>query len=126
MAVNPRLLLIDDDENKRFLIALHLKRRFPEASIAEYGSGEAAINHMEQFPVDAIVTDHSMSPVDGIQLIRWVRSRSETLPILMVTGHPSIEEQALSAGATEVIGSFRFTEVGEVLAKLLGDAGDQG
>jgi CheY-like chemotaxis protein len=114
-------LLVDDDDNKRSLISLFVLRRFPTAHVSEYTTGAGAIEHLKDNAVDAIITDHSMAPVNGIQLIRWVRKRFQTLPILMVTGHPEIESEAMDAGATLVLNFSRFAEVADVLARLLED-----
>ena len=119
MASELKILLVDDDREKRFLIALHLKREFQGARLIECDSGAAAIAELERAPVDAIVTDNSMSPVNGLELIGWVRQRDAEMPVVMVTGNPEIEPLALQSGASAVLPSQKYQEVGPLLKKLL-------
>jgi CheY-like chemotaxis protein len=116
-----KFLLVDDDKEKRFLIAHHLAREFDGVSLVECGSGAEAIAHLEKHPFHALVTDNSMSPVNGLELIIWLRERDDRLPVVMVTGNPEIERVAIKAGATVVVTSHRFKEVGPILKKLLND-----
>jgi two-component system C4-dicarboxylate transport response regulator DctD len=127
-----KILLVDDDAEKRFLIAHHLAREFEGVTLIQCDSGAAAIAHLERNPVHALVTDNSMSPVNGLELIIWLRERDGNLPVVMVTGNSGIEPIAVKAGASVVVTSSRFKEVGPILKQLLkpgdspgGDAGDK-
>jgi CheY-like chemotaxis protein len=112
-------LIVDDDIDKRYLVSYSVARAFPRASLYECSSGQEAIDFLKAQRVDALITDHSMAPVNGIELIRHVRSRDKALPILMVTGHPEIRDEALAAGATSVIEWSGYTDVGKLLKPLL-------
>lgn len=114
-----KFLLVDDDKEKRFLIAHHLAREFEGVSLVECNSGAEAIAHLENHPVHAVVTDNSMSPVNGLELIIWLRERDVNLPVVMVTGNSEIERVAIKAGASVVVSSHKFREVGPILKKLL-------
>lgn len=116
-----KVLVVDDDAEKRFLITHHLAKAFAEEQITlvECDSGATAIAHLEKNTVHALVTDNSMGPVNGLELISWVRQRDESLPVVMVTGNPEIERVAVKAGASVVLGSQRFQEVGTILKSLL-------
>lgn len=116
----PTFLLVDDDEHKRVLLGIHLKRAFPGYDIVECSSGAEGIDAFDAHPVDAIVTDHSMTPVSGIEMIRAIRKRDTRVPIVMVTGHPSIRDVAVNAGADAVIGFVKFAELPAILTALLG------
>jgi DNA-binding response OmpR family regulator len=112
-------LIVDDDAEKRFLIVYHLRREFEGVQLIECDSGAAAIAHLEKQPVHALVTDNSMSPVNGLELIMWLRERDLKMPVVMVTGNPEIERVAIKAGASVVVSSQRFREVGAILKQLL-------
>jgi len=119
-----KVLLVDDDADKRFLIATHIARNFTDGKISlfEYDCGATAIAHLEKDWVHALVTDNSMSPVNGLELIQWVRERDAALPVIMVTGNPDIEKVAVEAGASAVLASQQFTEIATVLTRLLAAA----
>jgi DNA-binding NtrC family response regulator len=125
MSPELNFLVVDDDREKRFLIAHHLAREFIGVRLVECDSGAAAIAHLEQHSIHALVTDHSMSPVDGLELIMWVRDRHPKLPVVMVTGSPDIESVAIKAGASVVVSSHKFREVGPILKRLLAPAAEQ-
>lgn len=112
-------LLVDDDLEKRFLIAHHLSREFAGVTVIECNSGADAIAHLEEHTVHAVVTDNSMTPINGLELIAWVRKRDALLPVVMVTGNPEIEPVALNAGASVVLDSWKFQELGRMLKELL-------
>ncbi|MEO7702831.1 MAG: response regulator [Opitutus sp.] len=114
-----KLLLVDDDREKRFLIALSLNREFVGLRLTECESGAAAIEHLQRESVDAIITDNSMSPINGLELLDWVRARDPQLPVIMVTGNSEIEPLALQAGASAVLPSLNFNEIGTVLRRFL-------
>ena len=113
------ILLVDDDDNKRSLIAHFVARQCPTAHLVETANGAEAIEYLEGNRADAILTDHNMAPVDGVELIRWVRRRFSALPILMITGELKIEKTALEAGANLVLNFSRFPEAGTILAQLM-------
>ena len=117
----PTFLLVDDDEQKRALIAIFLRRNFPVLTIVECTSGAEGIDAFDSQSIDAIVTDHSMVPVSGIEMIEAIRRRNMKVPIVMVTGHPSVEGSAIAAGANSVISFSRYAELPGILCKLLRD-----
>ena len=119
MAREIKLLLVDDDREKRFLIAHSLSREFDGVRLTECDSGAAAIEHLQRENVDAIITDNSMSPINGLELLDWVRARDPQLPVIMITGNPEIEPMALQAGASAVLPSLKFNDVGRLLRKFL-------
>jgi two-component system response regulator AtoC len=116
------LLVVEDNENKRWLLAHYIARGIENADCVMCASGAEAIQQLRLQPADAIVTDHSMQPVNGIELIKWVRAQGLKIPIIMVTAYLGIEEEALMAGATLVLNTYRFSEIAEYLAPMLGKA----
>ncbi|ACB75563.1 response regulator [Opitutus terrae] len=117
----PSLLLVDDDEHKRFFLETCIRRQFGDAMIMHCTSGAEAIAHLAQQPVHAIVTNHSMHPVNGIELTRWVRARFPALPIVMVTGNPIVTREALQAGASRVLSTADYPQLGATLETLLSE-----
>lgn len=123
MPTPPRILLVDDDELKRVLLARHIRALFDTAVITECWSGAEAMEYLEANPVDVIVTNHSMRPVDGVELTRWARNRFPSMPILMVTGNPGITREALRAGADRVVEFGDLAQIRAFLQRALARSG---
>lgn len=49
-------------------------------------SGEAALLLVQSKPVDLVVTDYKMKPVNGLELIVALRKINEHLPVILLTG----------------------------------------
>jgi two-component system, cell cycle response regulator DivK len=82
------ILLVDDDESNRTVIALVL--RFYDAVVAEAGSGKEALRILEQrSDFNLGLFDIQMSGISGWQLLKEIRAhpRSEVrdMPIIAVT-----------------------------------------
>jgi CheY-like chemotaxis protein len=86
-----RVLLVDDDELVRDMMALALADAGFEVKTAE--GGEAALAALKKGPVDVLVTDFSMPDLDGLVLIRTAQQRYPDLPALLITGYASDELQ---------------------------------
>lgn len=119
MPLTPQLLLVDDDPQKRALLAHFLLLEFPHADIVQVDSGAAAIAHLERQSVDAVVSNHSMQPVNGVELARWIRSHRRDLPLVMVTGNTHVAEAALAAGVDAVLDTAHYVELGPAVRRLL-------
>lgn len=114
-----KVLVVDDDLNKRLFMAHAVGTTFQDAVIVQCYSGQAALDYMSTSRIDALVTNHSMHPVDGITLIKRLRQGGAKLPIIMVTGDPNVTHDALGAGADHVIPSHEVKTTGNVLRDLL-------
>jgi DNA-binding NtrC family response regulator len=119
MIARPRLLIVEDDANKQWLLKHYVSKSIPNAECILCSNGAEAIEYLKMGGVDAIITDHYMQPVNGIELIKWVRQHSLQAPIVMITAHTSIEAEAMKAGANVVLSTHRFGEIGEILLPIL-------
>jgi CheY-like chemotaxis protein len=82
----PRLALVVDDS----MLIRHTVCRFLEErgfSVESASQGLDALNILERFRPDLIVTDLQMPRMDGGELIRTVRTRPQlaTVPIIVLT-----------------------------------------
>jgi two-component system C4-dicarboxylate transport response regulator DctD len=98
-----RFTLVDDDANMLFLLRHMLSKAFPGSSIAAFSSGEDALTHVLESGTDLLVTDHAMGRMNDAQLIRELRNRNASLPILMLSGSDHASEEARRAGATRFL-----------------------
>jgi DNA-binding response OmpR family regulator len=69
--------------------------------------GEKALDTMEESAFDLLITDYRMPVVDGIELIRAVRSREhlQNMPVIMLTAKNELdtEVEAIGAGADDYL-----------------------
>ena len=92
-----KILVVDDEPDQRFL----LRRIFERAGheVTDAGHGAAALPAVRDWPPDLVVTDMMMPVMDGVELIRRLRSEPATaaIPILAASGDPHL------AGAADAI-----------------------
>jgi signal transduction histidine kinase/CheY-like chemotaxis protein len=101
--VSARLLLVDDEESVREVLAEHLEYEGFGVLTAANGSEALALLVTGQ-AVDALVTDLSMPGMDGIELIRAAQQRRPGLPAVLLTGYAG-DDAALALGGL-VSGAF--------------------
>jgi PAS domain S-box-containing protein len=100
--INPlarvRILVADDEPDMLSLIVFVLEETGAEVRAVQ--SGSAALECLEEFQPDILISDISMPEGDGYELIRQVRSRSKNLPAIALTAYASAthEERSLQAG----------------------------
>ncbi len=97
-----RVLLVDDDPQVLAGTARHLERA--GFKIERHQDGEQAIERLGSSEFDAVVTDISMPGLDGIELLRRVRERDRDIPVLLMTGNPSLE----TAASAVDLGAFKY------------------
>ncbi len=96
-----RVLLVDDQPSMLAALTSLLQSNGHEA--VEAGSGREALARLKG--IDAVITDHSMQGMDGLQLLQAIRERDELLPVVFLTAHGSerLVVQAMKAGAYDYI-----------------------
>ncbi|HLL23500.1 MAG TPA: response regulator, partial [Kofleriaceae bacterium] len=100
-----RVLVVDDDASMRRACSRLLATEGWNVTLAEHG--RAAVDAMqdghEQF--DCVISDINMPELDGYGLIKEIRRLDDDLPILLMTGEPSLDGavRAIETGAVSYI-----------------------
>jgi CheY-like chemotaxis protein len=94
--ISGRLLLVDDEELVRDVLAEHLEDAGFSVLVAAGGAEALALIAAGEV-VDALVTDLSMPGMDGLAVIRAVQERHPRLPAVLLTGYAG--DDAALAGA---------------------------
>lgn len=118
--MNRRVLVVDDEKNMRWVLAQALESAGFEVTQATDGK-EALAAVAEQTP-DVMVLDHKMPAPDGMEVLRRLRAKGHTFPIIMLTAHGNVETavEAMKAGATEYLTKpFDLEELKIKIAKAL-------
>ena len=103
-----KALIVDDNEHMRILLrtlllAMNIRK------VHEYEDGAAAINDLAVARPDFILTDLSMSPMDGLYFTHAIRHLADDklnlTPVVMITGHTERRriESARDAGVNEIL-----------------------
>jgi EAL domain-containing protein (putative c-di-GMP-specific phosphodiesterase class I) len=94
-----RVLVVDDDEAVLRLHQRVLVRAGLQVETAV--SGQNAMEALRRTPFDVILSDIDMPGMDGIRLLEQVRALDLDVPVILITGAPSMETavQALDRGA---------------------------
>lgn len=84
------VLVVDDNQNMRELVRSILEA-LGVVNIYDARDCEHAISKTRDFNIDLVIADWVMEPMDGLQLVKWIRSSTDSpdqfLPVIMVTGH---------------------------------------
>lgn len=86
-----RLMLVEDDQR----LARGMAAAFHAAGFAVdiFPSGESALDVAEQEPYGAIVLDLGLPDMDGLDLLKTLRRRGVTTPIIILTARGRIEDR---------------------------------
>lgn len=92
MAFKQKILIVDDDTNIAELISLYLTKECYEVQIVE--DGEQALQVFDTFQPNLILLDLMLPGIDGYQVCREIRSRSNT-PIIMLSAKGEVFDKVL-------------------------------
>ena len=114
------LLLVDDEEALRSVVAERLTDSGFE--VVEAASGEAALNALEGFAFDVIVSDLRLPGIDGRHVIDAALTRYPGIVAIVVTGYGTVKDavDVIKLGAADFIAKpFQFDELMHVLTSAL-------
>lgn len=81
-----KLLLVDDSGTMRAIQKRCLfKLGVAEDDIVEADNGQAGLDAFEAEHFDIVLTDWNMPVMDGLTLLKEIRSRDKDVPIVMIT-----------------------------------------
>ncbi len=98
-----KLLLVDDEVEFLEPMSARLARRQIQCTTAE--DGNQALAKLRAAAFDCAVVDVKMPGMDGLDLLRHVRHDYPALPVILLTGHASVElgVQGIELGAFEYL-----------------------
>ena len=97
------ILIVDDTDVDLLLMERLLNE--PGFTVVSAGDGVQALEKIEDWDIDLILTDLQMPRMDGLELVREVRRLHPQIPVILTTGKGSeeIAAEALKAGASSYI-----------------------
>ncbi|WP_425455268.1 response regulator transcription factor [Allorhizocola rhizosphaerae] len=113
-----RVLVVDDEPNLAELLAMAL--RYEGWEVRSAGDGMDAVRTAREFKPDAVVLDIMLPDIDGLEVLRRLRSDAPDMPVLFLTAKDSVEDRVtgLTAGGDDYV--IKPFSLEEVVARLRG------
>jgi two-component system response regulator FlrC len=121
--MNP-VLVVDDDPQMRSALKEAIRRIGHGADACE--NGLEAIGRIARTSYSLVVTDMKMPGMDGLSLLREIRRRSATQPVLVITGYGTVENavETMREGATNyLLKPFSFEALKKAVEAVMPRAG---
>ncbi len=119
-----RILIVEDSETMRALLASTLEELEQPVKITEASSGFEALRCLPREQYDLIVTDINMPDINGLELVSFAKNdpKYRDIPIVIVSTEGSERDRAkgMSLGANAyVVKPFQPEELRRVVEDLL-------
>ena len=107
-----RILVVEDERDLNRVISKRLESE--GYSVDRCFDGEEALDFIDVGEFDAIIMDIMMPRINGIEVLKQMRSRNNTTPVLLLTARDGIGDRVngLDAGADDyLVKPFAFEEL---------------
>ncbi|NJD37948.1 MAG: sigma-54-dependent Fis family transcriptional regulator [Geobacter sp.] len=121
MSQTTRILFVDDEPAYCRIFSKRISAD-PRFQVETASSGPEALERLQRFPADIVITDLSMPLMDGIELLTEIKSRYPQIFILILTSDDSTAQvvKAMKAGAYDyLLKPFDFEMVERSIATIL-------
>ncbi|MCL4144409.1 UNVERIFIED_CONTAM: hypothetical protein GTU68_035241 [Idotea baltica] len=108
----PKVLVVDDEENIRFLVESGLQLAGIQTQGAE--NGRVALDQVERFRPDLIVLDVMMPELDGFEVLTRLRDSGSRIPVIFLTARDSTDDRVrglTSGGDDYMVKPFAIAEL---------------
>jgi two-component system OmpR family response regulator len=90
-ATKPRVLVVDDEENIRYLVGSALELAGFDTIVAE--TGREALDKLEAHRADLVVLDVMLPDMDGFTVLRRLRDAGVVTPVIFLTARDAVEDR---------------------------------
>jgi len=115
-----RILIAEDDVALASFVKKGLEAEHYATDVSADGEQSRAM--ASELDYDLVVLDLNMPRLDGVAVLRYLRTKKPSMPILVLTGRARVEDrvQCLDLGADDyLIKPFSFTELSARIRALL-------
>lgn len=97
------IMIVEDNDTMRLGISESLRRE--NYTVQEYSNGREALVNLNTIRPQLIITDLKMEPIDGLMLLRQVKSLNSNIEVLMISAYGTIDiaVQAMQEGAVDFL-----------------------
>ncbi len=98
-----RVLVVDDEENIRLVLKTLLRRHGYEVEVA--AGGQEALQKIDTFGPDVVLTDVRMPKVGGMDLLAVLRAKNNPATVIVMSAYGNVEQaiDAMKAGAYDYL-----------------------
>ena len=99
----PKVLLVDDEENIRFLVGSALSAQ--DLDVTSVDNGADALNRLRAEPIDVVVLDINLPDIDGFEILRRLRADGWAGSVLFLTARGATDDRVrgLTSGGDDYI-----------------------
>ncbi len=105
-APEPRLLVVDDNEDNRYTLVMRLEIE-GYTNIAVAGDGEDALALLKSETFDLVLLDVMLPKMDGYQVLKWLKAegRLHHVPVIMISALNEIDSvvRCIELGAVDYL-----------------------
>lgn len=115
-----KILIVDDEPSLREVLSIMLKRA--GYAVTSASDGEEAIEHLHKDIFDLVITDLRMPKVDGMEVLKAVKSASPETVVLVITAFATADSavEAMKHGAYDYLTKpFQVDEVQLIIRNAL-------
>ncbi|WP_457553092.1 HD domain-containing phosphohydrolase [Desulfobacula sp.] len=115
-----KILVVDDETGILDVAEEYFQKKGYEVYTA--GNGVEALDILDRIKIGCVFTDINMPTMDGLELAENIRVRDNTLPVVVMTGYPSLENsiQTLKNGVIDyLIKPVNFEQMELTLKRIL-------
>jgi CheY-like chemotaxis protein len=114
-----RIMVVDDEENIRFLYKEELEDEGFSVELAK--NGEEALEKLPDFKPDLITLDIKMPGMNGIEVLKHIREQDRELPIVLCSAYGEYKQDFTTwASDAYVVKCADLTELKTTIRRLLG------
>jgi two-component system response regulator (stage 0 sporulation protein F) len=114
-----RIMVVDDEENIRFLYKEELEDEGFSVELAK--NGEEALEKLPGFKPDLITLDIKMPGMNGIEVLKRIREQDRELPIVLCSAYGEYKQDFTTwASDAYVVKCADLTELKTTIRRLLG------
>jgi two-component system response regulator AtoC len=98
-----RVLVVDDEESLRLALRTFLKRQGYQVEVAE--NGAVALDKVESFGPDVILTDVRMPQLGGLDLLATLKAKGNLATVIVMSAYGNVDLalEAMKAGAYDYV-----------------------
>jgi DNA-binding NtrC family response regulator len=99
----PKILVVEDDPDIRTIVTRFLGERGFQVKATD--GGQAALEALDQEPMDLILSDVRMPGMSGLELLRHLKERDPEIQLVLMSAYSSVTDavEAIQLGAADYV-----------------------